>query len=162
MLQIEDLFVFKNSIKLGWWIQNEYFWGTSSFMILLKGMYFIYKNWEFQLASIFRYYDLAYQTCKTLLLAVPKLTFRKCIFFLHLIYKTYFDLFLVNFIIHTYLRPKFSKMRQLAWPNLNCTAFTYKMPETSKLKMGYTIRYLIQNNPMPKIFYIEKASNLSN
>lgn len=31
-------------------------------------------------------------------------------------------------------------MHQLAWPNPNCTALNYKMPETSKVKVGYKIK----------------------
>jgi len=32
------------------------------------------------------------------------------------------------------------KMHQVAWPNENCTALSYKMPETSKVCMGYTMK----------------------
>jgi len=42
------------SEKISEWI---FFWEMSSIMIFLEGMYLIYKNWEFELASMFRYED---------------------------------------------------------------------------------------------------------
>ena len=36
-------------------------------------------------------------------------------------------------------------MHQLAWPNPNCTALNYKMPETSKVNVGYKIKKWASN-----------------
>lgn len=37
-------------------------------------------------------------------------------------------------------------MHQVAWPNENCTALSYKMPETSKVSVGYTMKKWSSNS----------------